>query len=224
MRVLQVEDDAATAAAVEQMLTVEGHACDTVGHGEDAIAQAKAGGYDLILLDIMLPDVDGFEVLRQLQEAESRVPVFIQAGLIGRDEKVKGLGLGVEEFLVKPFSSGELFARIESLVKRQRDAESKQDEGGDVSDRRAEPREDSPVRRQSKRTRTLKSGQIVYNFSSCVIDCVIKDLSDTGARLVVPDMFECPPKITLRILHGPTWQCRVRWQSGKSIGVQFIDG
>lgn len=223
MRVLQVEDDADTAKAIELMLEAKGHVCETVGHGEDALEQARSKVFDLILLDIMLPDVDGFEVLRRLQAEEIRVPVLIQSGLIGRDEKVRGLSLGVEEFLVKPFSSGELSSRIDAVETRRSNDSEDETANTDVSDRRSELREDSPVRRQSKRTRTLKSGQIVYNFSSCVIDCVIKDLSETGALLVVPDMFECPPKVTLRILHGPTRQCQVRWQSGKSIGVQFID-
>lgn len=227
MRVLQVEDDATTAAAVKHILEAKGHACDTAESGEDAVEQARSNDYDMILLDLMLPGIDGFEVLRRLQAEEIRIPVLVQSGLIGRDEKVKGLSLGVEEFLVKPISAGELSQRLDCVAERQ--AEAKEDpaaapaESHDAADRGDDPKSDCPLRRQAKRTRMLKSGQIIYNNASCVIDCVLKDISDNGAKLEVPDIFECPDDITLRILHGPTYRCKVRWQNGKSLGVEFMD-
>ena len=222
MRVLQVEDDAATAGTVAFMLKAKGHDCDIVATGEEAVAQAGRADYDMILLDIMLPDIDGFEVLRRLQAADSKVPVMIQSGLIGRDQKVRGLGLGVEAFLVKPFGAVELSDRIEAMLKRAGGAAAEESESFGEPDRRSEPRDDSPVRRQSKRTRTLKSGQIVYNNASCVIECVVKDLSETGAKLEVPDMFECPENVELWILNGSKHRCRLRWQTGKSLGVEFV--
>ncbi len=92
MRVLQVEDDPTAAQAVEQMLKSKGYACETTAYGEQAVALATHNDYDIILLDIMLPDIDGYEVLRRLQAAQVHTPVLIQSGLIGRDELEKGAG------------------------------------------------------------------------------------------------------------------------------------
>lgn len=222
MLVLQVEDDAETAKAVELMLDAEGHACDTVGNGVAAIERVRRQDYDLVLLDLMLPDLEGYEVLRQMQAADFSAPVLVQTGLIGRDQKVEGMSLGVREFLVKPFDSRELTARIESAIKLHGEVNSAGAAKAEASDQGHESQPEGQVPRRAKRTRTLKSGQIIYNHASCVIDCVIKDISESGARLVVPDMFECPPNVTLRILHGPTYECKVRWQSGKSLGVEFV--
>ncbi len=105
MRVLQVEDDPTAAQAVEQMLKAKGYACQTTAYGEEAVELAMDNHYDIILLDIMLPDIDGYEVLRRLQIAGVHTPVLIQSGIIGRDEMEKGVGFGVEDYLVKPFRS-----------------------------------------------------------------------------------------------------------------------
>jgi len=221
MRVLQVEDDAATASAVEAMLASGGHACDTVARGEEAVERAQADSYDLILLDITLPGIDGFEVLRRLQAAQVDLPVLIQSGLIGSEQKVEGLSLGVDDFLVKPFSKEELSERIACLLKRQVETQRNAARQEDASDRRAEPRSNDEGRRRAKRTRTLRSGQIIYNYASCVIDCVIQDLSETGARLEAADIFDCPETVTLQVLNGSRYRCHVRWQTGKKLGVEF---
>ena len=169
----------------------------------------------------MLPDIDGFEVLRRLHAAHVRIPSLIQSSLIGHDQKVEGLSLGVDDFLVKPFSRRELMDRIKSALERKRDAVEDRGQHHEMSERRGAPRTDSPGRREIKRTRTLKSGQIIYKNSNCVIDCLIMDLSKTGARLEAADMFDCPSIILLQVLHGPTYRCEVRWQSGKTLGVAF---
>jgi two-component system cell cycle response regulator CtrA len=118
MRVLVVEDDSATAASIELMLRSEGFICDTTDLGEDGLEIGKLYDYDIIILDLMLPDIDGYEVLRRLRAARVRTPILILSGLGELDHKIKGLGFGADDFLTKPFDRRELIARIQAIVRR----------------------------------------------------------------------------------------------------------
>src|SRR6202789_4441036 len=118
MRVLLVEDDSATAASIEMMLRTEGFICDTTDLGEDGLEIGKLYDYDIIILDLMLPDIDGFEVLRRLRAARVRTPILILSGLSELDHKIKALGFGADDFLTKPFDRRELIARIQAIVRR----------------------------------------------------------------------------------------------------------
>src|ERR1700732_4072400 len=118
MRVLLVEDDSATAASIEMMLRAEGFICDTTDLGEDGLEIGKLYDYDIIILDLLLPDMDGYEVLRRLRAARVRTPILILSGLGGRHHKIKGLGFGADDFLTKPFEQRELVARIQAIVRR----------------------------------------------------------------------------------------------------------
>src|SRR5213082_1032305 len=118
MRVLLVEDDAATSASIEMMLKKESFICDTTDLGEDGLEIGKLYDYDLIILDLMLPDIDGYEVLRRLRAARVRTPILILSGLSELDHKIKGLGFGADDFLTKPFDRRELIARIQAIVRR----------------------------------------------------------------------------------------------------------
>ena len=118
MRVLLVEDDAATAQSIELMLKKEGFICDTTDLGEDGLEIGKLYDYDIIILDLMLPDIDGYEVLRRLRTARVRTPILILSGLAELDYKLKGLGFGADDFLTKPFDRRELLARIQAIVRR----------------------------------------------------------------------------------------------------------
>jgi two-component system cell cycle response regulator CtrA len=118
MRVLLVEDDSATAASISLMLQAEGFVCDTTDLGEDGLEIGKLYDYDIIILDLILPDLDGYEVLRRLRLAKVRTPILILSGLTGLDDKVKGLGFGADDFLTKPFERRELLARIQAIVRR----------------------------------------------------------------------------------------------------------
>jgi two-component system cell cycle response regulator CtrA len=152
MRVLQVEDDPTAAQAVEQMLKSKGYACETTAYGELAVELATQNDYDIILLDIMLPDIDGYEVLRRLQAAQVHTPVLIQSGIIGRDELEKGAGFGVDDYLVKPFTRSELAERIETALQRPDDTEPATGmRRPDKFDRRAAPRgNDQEIRRRRR--------------------------------------------------------------------------
>ncbi|OSQ43781.1 response regulator transcription factor CtrA [Thalassospira alkalitolerans] len=120
MRVLLVEDDNATADSIELMLKSEGMVIDTTDLGEDGLEIGKLYDYDIILLDLMLPDIDGYEVLRRLRDARVETPVLILSGLTETEDKVKGLGFGADDYLTKPFDKVELLARIQAIVRRSR--------------------------------------------------------------------------------------------------------
>ena len=118
MRVLLVEDDAATAQSIELMLKRESFICDTTDLGEDGLEIGKLYDYDIIILDLMLPDIDGYEVLRRLRAARVMTPILILSGLAELDHKLKGLGFGADDFLTKPFDRRELIARMQAIVRR----------------------------------------------------------------------------------------------------------
>src|SRR6202040_3591043 len=120
MRVLLIEDDSATAQSIELMLKSESFNVYTTDLGEEGIDLGKIYDYDIILLDLNLPDMSGFEVLRSLRVAQVKTPILILSGLAGIEDKVKGLGIGADDYLTKPFQKGELVARIHSIVRRSR--------------------------------------------------------------------------------------------------------
>jgi two-component system cell cycle response regulator CtrA len=102
------------------MLKAEGLICDTTDLGEDGLEIGKLYDYDIIVLDLMLPDIHGYEVLRRLRAARVETPILILSGLSEPDNKVKGLGFGADDYLTKPFNKGELIARIQAIVRRSR--------------------------------------------------------------------------------------------------------
>lgn len=118
MRVLLIEDDNSTARSIELALAAEGIICDTAEVGEEGVEIGRIYDYDLILLDLMLPDIDGYEVLLRLRSAKVKTPILILSGLSSVDQKIKGLGFGADDYLTKPFNRGELVARIQAIVRR----------------------------------------------------------------------------------------------------------
>src|SRR3982074_2381207 len=103
MRVLLVEDDSATAKSISLMLTSAGYVIDVTDLGEDGLEIGKLYDYDIIILDLMLPDIDGYEVVRRFRAARVRTPILILSGLAELDHKVKGLGVGADDYLPNPF-------------------------------------------------------------------------------------------------------------------------
>lgn len=114
MRVLLVEDDYAISQSIETMLKKEGMIVDTTDLGEDGLEIGKLYDYDIIILDLMLPDMNGYEVLKNLRAAKVNTPVLILSGLSEPDKKVKGLGFGADDYLTKPFDKAELLARLQA--------------------------------------------------------------------------------------------------------------
>lgn len=118
MRVLLIEDDNSTARSIELALAAEGIICDTAEVGEEGVEIGRIYDYDIILLDLMLPDIDGYQVLLRLRSAKIKTPILILSGLSSVEQKIKGLGFGADDYLTKPFDKGELIARIQAIVRR----------------------------------------------------------------------------------------------------------
>ena len=118
MRVLLIEDDSAAAQSIELMLKSESFTVYTTDLGEEGIDLGKIYDYDIILLDLNLPDMSGFEVLRSLRISKVKTPTLILSGLGGIEDKVKGFGVGADDYMTKPFHRDELVARIHAIVRR----------------------------------------------------------------------------------------------------------
>jgi len=120
MRVLLIEDDPTTSHSIELMLKSDNFKVDTTDLGEEGIDLGKLYDYDLILLDIELPDMSGYEVLKNLRTQKIETPVLILTGLSTTENKVKGFGFGADDYLTKPFHKEELIARISAIIRRSR--------------------------------------------------------------------------------------------------------
>ena len=118
MRVLLIEDDSAMARSIELMLRSEGFNVYTTDLGEEGIDLGKLYDYDIIVLDLQLPDMSGFEVLKTLRLAKVQTPVLILSGNAIVEAKVKALGFGADDYMTKPFHKDELVARIQAVVRR----------------------------------------------------------------------------------------------------------
>jgi two-component system, OmpR family, response regulator len=118
MRLLLVEDDAKLAAAVCRGLRGEGYAVDHAVDGEAALADAHVWDYDAVVLDLMLPRRDGFEVCRTLRERGDGVPILMLTARGNVDDRIRGLDAGADDYLAKPFDFGELLARLRALIRR----------------------------------------------------------------------------------------------------------
>lgn len=118
MRLLYAEDEAAMAEAVADILTYHNFTVDTVSDGQEALAFARLGQYDGIILDIMLPGLSGLEVLQQLRSAGSHVPVLLLTAKSEVEDRILGLNMGADDYLPKPFSMGELVARVRAMLRR----------------------------------------------------------------------------------------------------------
>ena len=118
MRILVVEDDSVLAAALTRALTQTAYAVDLVENGEDANRALDAVAYDLVVLDLALPKLDGLAVLRRLRDRRLRVPVLVLSARDSLDDRVKGLDLGADDYMTKPFDLPEFEARVRALLRR----------------------------------------------------------------------------------------------------------
>jgi two-component system, OmpR family, response regulator len=121
MRLLIVEDDVPLASGLRRVLEGEGHAVDVTSRGEEAVLAASNERFDLVILDIGLPQMDGFEVLRRLRSVADRgapTPVLVLTARDAVDDRVRGLDLGADDYMVKPFATPELAARVRALLRR----------------------------------------------------------------------------------------------------------
>ena len=128
-RVLLVEDEAGLRLTLTDRLGSEGYAVETAGDGEDGLARATSGGFDLIVLDVMLPRMNGFDVCREVRHRGVTTPILMLTAKGQVVDKVVGLKLGADDYLTKPFETIELMARLEALLRR---TPAKPQPGGDI--------------------------------------------------------------------------------------------
>lgn len=118
MKILLVEDEARLATAVRRVLNDEGYATDWSADGADGLSRASSGEYDVVLLDVMLPSYDGYEIARRLRRDGATVPILMLTARDGIQDRVRGLDAGADDYLVKPFALAELLARVRALSRR----------------------------------------------------------------------------------------------------------
>lgn len=219
MRILHVEDDETTAASVKQMLKGVVDNCAWTGLGEKALEMARYQIFDLILLDVMLPDIDAYEVVDRLRCANVRTPCLFVSGMVDRDSEFINLACPVDDLLVKPFSRNELLDRIRSVVARAHEHELQCDEPLPTHEARLCPDEDG--RRKYRRFLTIKSAVLHHGNG---LRCRIVNLSHGGAGLRLLDPAErLPHSFRLVFESGESRFCRVCWRDEDRMGVKFID-
>src|SRR4051812_13873656 len=122
MHILVVEDDPAVSHSIELMLRSENCTVHTTDRGDEGVELAKLNAYDIIFLDLSLPDLSGYEVLQSLRTANVNTPILILSGLVATADKVKGLGFGADDYVTNPFHKDELLARVQAVVRRSQGA------------------------------------------------------------------------------------------------------
>ena len=228
MHVLFVDDDHALSQSVAMAFRNRGHTCQIAELGEQAVKLAKDDAYDIIVLDVALPDIDGFEVIRLLKWEGVKVPVLLESGLSGRDLEAEGTVLGVDEFLAKPFNMDQLIARMERVIERfdRNSAARAPEPGGGPRTGSGEPYSASAPTmggaEQREHERAAMFGAALIIDEGSHIPCVILDVSTGGAalRLTEPGQ-QCPTLFDLEPLDGPARRCELRWRRGDTLGVEF---
>jgi two-component system, cell cycle response regulator CtrA len=132
MHILLIEDDTVVAQSLELMLRTESFQVQTSAYGEEGVQIASRGQHDLIVLDLNLPDISGYDVLRGLRAIRNTTPVLILSGLGDIESKVRGFGFGADDYLMKPFHKDELVARIHAVLRRSRPVEEQVIRCGDL--------------------------------------------------------------------------------------------
>lgn len=208
MRVLYVEDDNAMAVAVATMLRRAGYHCDLARFGREAVSLGLAGHYDVILLDLGLPDIDGYQVVENIRAGGDRTPVVMLTGLVDPQRDSRGASLGVEDYLLKPFNRETLLGAIENGIARGRAAAAARAPA-------AEDPTDQPARPKL-------SGRAIFDDGRPAIECTIVSVTSDGAALRVDgDPTGWPEAFVLSVPGDKGYRCRTCWQTGDKIGVRF---
>ncbi|MDJ0934895.1 MAG: response regulator [Kiloniellales bacterium] len=220
MQVLFVDDDRNVSEAVSRALQRRGHQCRCVGLGEQAVPLAESQQFDIVVLDLGLPDIGGLEVLDRIRSQGITTPVLLQSGLPDDQLPDAGVALGGDDFLLKPFSIDRLLERMESTIKKRGNCVPQKV----VSNGTPEWEGDKEATERRRHDRKDIFAAAVITDSGRHLPCAIRNISKSGAllRLSGPAV-ECPEIFTLFQLEGPKRRCRLRWRSEARIGVEFIE-
>lgn len=218
MRLLYVEDEIWMARTIEKLLHQMGYDFDTADCGEVAVELATTNAYDLILLDIMLPDIDGYEVMERLREQGVETPVLIQTGLIDPDKKAQGASLGVADYLIKPFNKNQLVKAIETAIAR-----SRQDSNQDAAIEGLSPDDDTPLPNENRQHRRFKIIKMARVVSHDVFKCVVMNMSYGGAAIRLPSSgYILPEQFKMVFKANEQRDCELCWHHGDKAGVKFV--
>ena len=195
MRVLLVEDDKSSAAVTAMILTSAGSAVDAVEAGEEALELMQHYEYDIVVLDLLLPDMEGYEVLRAMRSRKNTTPVLVLSGLTNPQAKVKAFGLGADDFINKPIDRAELVARLHAIVRRNHGFTHQVLRAGDLElnqDSREVTVAGTPVELSGKEYATLelllmRQGRAVRK--EAFLGHLYGGLSEPGIRII--DVFVC---------------------------------
>lgn len=218
MKLLYVEDEAWMARTIEKLLGQMGYDFDTADCGEAAVECATRNTYDLILLDIMLPDFDGYEVMEKLRERGIETPVLLQTGLIDPEKRAQGDSLGVTDYLIKPFNKNQLVKGIETAIAHARQGGASHSEIEGISPDNGAP--SAMENRQHRRLKTIKIARVVGHD---VFRCVVMNMSYGGAAIRVPTIAKVlPDRFKLVFKSGQQRNCELCWRHGDKAGVKFV--
>ena len=217
IRVLIVEDNRDLSAIVGDYLEADGHMPDFAFDGKSALRLALSETYDVIVLDIMLPGMDGYDVIQRLRANRVDTPVLVQSALVDRDFAIQGMSLGVDDYLIKPYSQNELAVRIESGLDRAylrglAEEQEPQRAGADQAERRRAGRKPMQM-----------AAEILAPESDRAMACTVINLSDDGAALKPADPPNCPPRFRLEVSNGVSRHCEVCWRYRNKVGIHFVE-
>ncbi len=163
MNILYAEDERQLSDAVAEILKMEGYDVDAVYNGADAWEHSQVGAYDVIILDIMMPKMDGISVLKKIRDSQDYTPVILLTAKTQNDDKISGLSTGADDYLGKPFSMGELVARIDALVRREKRYKLKSLSIGNIS-----------LDMESNRLESDVGGLVISNREAQLLSCFMR--------------------------------------------------
>ena len=218
MRILLIEDDTNMSRSIQQMLASESYVVDATDMGEDGVEVGKLYDYDLVILDLMLPDMDGYEVLRQMRSRKIKTPVLILSGLSTLDNKLKGLGYGADDYITKPFDKRELVARIQAIVRRSKGHSASVISCGDLQvdlDARAVTIGDAAVKLTNKEygileLMTLRKGTALSKET--FLNHLYNGMDEPEMKII--DVFVCKLRKKLQVASGGEQYIETVWGRG----------
>jgi two-component system cell cycle response regulator CtrA len=220
MRILYVDDDPSMTKAVELMFRTAGLICDTTDLGERAVQMAQINDYDAIVLDIGLPDIDGYEVIERLRESQVSTPILIQSGLIDRAKADDAAAFGADDILLKPFNKDELISHLERTVSQTIGAPATPAQSQEPGIEAPEI-QDTQKRRLKGSRKKIKACEI--HFDDSTTSGMVLSLSDHGAVVRLPlHLTNLPKYFTLKFPPGESHDCQICWRAKDKVGIAFV--